>query len=402
MRNLLYGLFGALFVALSGFAQAQQPAPESPTPPSPRVLVGAAMPLSGLLADLAADLKKSLLLWQEEVNAGGGLLGRRVELQLLDDRSESTAAPKLYEQLILNDKAELLIGPLGSAASRGAAGTAERNRRVLINATGASRAVHRSGFRYVFQTATPLGAYGAGALEAARELGVKRIAILARDDPGARESATLARELAASSGLSAGEIEIYPQGNDDFAMQVARAKAAGAEGWIAFGLPRDAAGMVKAFRKLRYAPKLFVAQGAADPEFIKLVGQDAEYSVGIAGYDRGAATRGNAQFVQAYAKKWSAEPGHLAADGYAAAKVLEEGVRRAGSFEPEKLREALALLETETPLGPYKVDRSGAQLAARPLLVQIVRGRRVIVWPEALATAKLQPYPAWDARKPLK
>ena len=336
------------------------------------------------------------------MNAGGGLLGRRVELQLLDDRSESTAAPKLYEQLILNDKAELLIGPLGSAASLGAAGTAERNRRVLINATGASRAVHRSGFRYVFQTATPLGAYGAGALEAARELGVKRIAILARDDPGARESATLARELAASSGLSAGEIEIYPQGNDDFAMQVARAKAAGAEGWIAFGLPRDAAGMVKAFRKLRYAPKLFVAQGAADPEFIKLVGQDAEYSVGIAGYDRGAATRGNAQFVQAYAKKWSAEPGHLAADGYAAAKVLEEGVRRAGSFEPEKLREALALLETETPLGPYKVDRSGAQLAARPLLVQIVRGRRVIVWPEALATAKLQPYPAWDARKPLK
>ena len=62
----------------------------------------------------------------------------------------------------------------------------------------------------------------------------------------------------------------------------------------------------------------------------------------------------------------------------------------------------LAALETATPLGPYKVERSGAQAAARPLLVQIVRGRREIIWPEALATAKWQPYPAWDSRKTLK
>jgi hypothetical protein len=59
-------------------------------------------------------------------------------------------------------------------------------------------------------------------------------------------------------------------------------------------------------------------------------------------------------------------------------------------------------METETPLGGYKVERSGAQLAARPLLVQIIRGRREIVWPAALATSKLQPYPAWEARKPMK
>jgi hypothetical protein len=48
------------------------------------------------------------------------------------------------------------------------------------------------------------------------------------------------------------------------------------------------------------------------------------------------------------------------------------------------------------------VDRAGAQLATRTLLLQVQRGRREIVWPEALATAKWQPYPAWDARKILK
>jgi branched-chain amino acid transport system substrate-binding protein len=382
-------LLCALLCAAPAFAQ--QP-----------VLVGAAMPQSGILADLAADLRKALLLWQEEVNAGGGLNGRRVELQLMDDGSQSSDAGKIYEQLIRESKADLLIGPFGSAASVGAAAVAERNRRVLINAAGPSRMVHKGGYRYVFQTVTPLAAYGAGVLELARAQGLKRILLVARDDPSSREMASRAREDAAAQGFTAGEVLIYAQGTDDFAPQVVKARAGGAEAWIAFGLPQDGAEMVKSFRKQRYAPRLFVAQGAAEADFIKRLGQDAEYAVGIAAYDRRARTRGNAEFAQAYAKKWSAEPGALAAEGYAAAKVLEEAVRRAGSFDQEKLRDALAALETETPLGAYKVDRSGAQLAGRPLLLQILRGRREIVWPEALATAKWQPYPAWDARKPLK
>src|SRR4029078_2609686 len=139
-----------------------------------------------------------------------------------------------------------------------------------------------------------------------------------------------------------------------------------------------------------------------DPEFIRRVGQDAEYAVGILAYDRRARTRGNQEFTQAYAKKWSAEPGPLAAEGYAAAKVLEEAVRRAGGTDTEKLRDTLAELKTDTPLGGYKVERSGVQVAARPLLVQSQRGRREIVGPEALATAKFQPYLAWEIRKPLK
>jgi branched-chain amino acid transport system substrate-binding protein len=366
------------------------------------VVVGAVMPQSGNLADLAADLRKALLLWQEEVNAAGGLNGRHVELQLMDDASEASGAGKLYEQLIRDSKADLLIGPFGSAATLGAAAVAERNRRVLVNATGAARSIQKPAFRYVFQSATPLGAYGTGALDVARAQGLKKIVLLARDDPSSREMANLARDEALRLGLSTGEVEVHSQGTDDYTPQVQKARAAGIEAWIAFGLPQDAAEMVKTFRKHRWAPPLFVAQGAADADFIKRLGQDAEYAVGILAYDRRARTHGNAEFAQAYARKWSAEPGLLAAQGYAAAKVLEEAVRRAASFDQEKLREALSALEIETPLGAYKVERSGAQLAARPLLLQVQRGRREIVWPEALATAKWQPYPAWEARKPLK
>jgi len=379
-----------LFLALPP-ARAQQP-----------LLVGAAFPQSGLLADLATDLRKSLLLWQEEVNAAGGLLGRRVELQLLDDRSEPLAATKLYEQLLAEHKVDVLFGPLGSAATLGAASVAERQRRVLINATGTARAVQKPQFRHVFQVPAPLASYGAGALELARALGLRRLAIAARDDPVAKECATLMREQALALGMPVGEIEIHDAGASDFSQQVNKAKAAGADGWVAFGLAHDAAEMVKTFRKLGYAPRLFVAQGAAEPAFIRQVGQDAEYAVGIAAYERAANTRDNAAFRQAFARKWSAEPGALAAEGYAAAKVLEAAVRRAGSVETEKLRAALLELEIETPLGPYKVDRSGAQVATKPLLVQIQRGQRQIIWPAPRATARFVPYPAWEERKLIK
>src|SRR5262245_24497171 len=347
-------LFLLLFMALPALAQQS-------------VLVGAAMPQTGILADLAADYRKALLLWQEQVSAAAGLLGRRVELVLLDDKSEATEAGKYYEQLIKESKAELLIGPFGSGATLGAAGVAERNRRVLINSTGSVRSVQKGNFRYTFQTATPLAAWPTGALEAAKAPGLKNLLLLARDDPTSPGTASRAREAALALGMTPGEILVYSAGNDDFTMQVQAARKAGSEAWISFGLPVDAFEMVKTFRRQRYAPKLFAAQGASSADFIKRVGQDAETAFGMSAYDARARTRGNAEFVRDFAQKWSAEPQLAAAEGYAAAKVLEEGVKRAGSFDQEKLRDALAALEMETPLGAYKVDRTGAQLAAQVL-----------------------------------
>jgi branched-chain amino acid transport system substrate-binding protein len=381
----------AVWLALALSCARAQPAP---------VVVGVVLPQSGLLADLAADLGRGLQLWQQEVNASGGLLGRPVELRLEDDASDVAAAGRLYEKLIKDGGAELLVGPFGSAASVGAAAVAERNRRVLVNATGAARAVHRKSPRWVFQVPAPLSAYASGTLKLARRMDLKRVLLVARSDPLAREMAERAREHAHKLGLETGELESFKSGARDFAPQVVRAKAYGAQAWIVFGTAQDAAEIVKSFRRADYAPPLFVAQGAADPRFIELVGQDAEQAIGLSPYEPNAATRGNAQFAEAYAKQWSAAPTHLAAEGYAAGKVLEEAVRRAGSLEQDKVRAALAALETETPLGRYRVDQGGVQLAAEPLLVQIQQGRREIIWPEALATAKWRlPYAAWSDRK---
>jgi branched-chain amino acid transport system substrate-binding protein len=235
-------------------------------------------------------------------------------------------------------------------------------------------------------------------LQIAADAGYRRIFVVARDDPASREMAQ-ATHGAAAQEFSPGEIELYRPGTVDFTVQVAKARAAEAEAWIAFGEVRDAAEMVKTFKRLDYAPPLFFARGASHPRFIALLGQDAEFSLGAADFDArlGDAARG---FAKAFFAKWTVPPGLAAAEGYAAGTVLAAAVRRAGTLDQEKLRVALGELEVVTVLGLYKVNpRNGAQIGAKPTVVQIRRGRPEIVWPVGDDGVKwLLPYPQWNER----
>lgn len=354
------------------------------------VVVGVVVSQSGPHAEPAEAYRRGLLVWQDEVNAAGGLLGRKVDLRVLDDASSASRNASLYEQLIRQDRADLLIGPFGTAATLVAAATAERARRVLINGAGPGRAVHRRSPRYVFQTGIPYAAYGPALLQLLQAEGLSRIFVLARDDAASKEMAESLRAAVAT------EIQTYGADVIDFKPFVEKALAARAEAWIAFGAARDAADMVRTFRRMGYAPRLFFARGAAEPKFVPMVGQDAEFSLAAIEYDARFATPGNDQFVKAFAAKWSAAPGPAAADGYVAGTVLAAAVRRAGSLDQERVREALAALEADTVLGRQKMNPSGGgQVAGRPVLAQIRDGRL-----GALARGERPvPYPAWSERK---
>src|SRR3954469_2172944 len=97
------------------------------------IIVGAVVSQTGVQADLAAGYAKGIRLWEGQGNAAGGLLGRPVELKLLDDGSDAVRAGELYHRLIRESKAHLLIGPYGSAATHVAAAEADRERKLMVN-----------------------------------------------------------------------------------------------------------------------------------------------------------------------------------------------------------------------------------------------------------------------------
>jgi branched-chain amino acid transport system substrate-binding protein len=369
----------------------------------PPIAIGAVVSESGAHAGPAAEYRKGIILWEEAINAAGGLLGRRVELRYGDDHSEAVRAGEAYAELI-RDGAQVLIGPYGSAATLTAAAEAERGRRVLINAAGPSSAIHKRQSQYVFQTLPPYAAYADGVLWAAREAGVESLYIAARDDAASRDMADAVQTQARSAGFGSVTLEVYSGRTDDFLPLLYQAMKVNADGWIAFGEARDAAQMVKILKKEGAVPKVVYARAAVEPRFISLVGQDAEFILGSKEYDPRFSTPGNAEFVKAFTARWSMAPGPLAAAGYTAGVVLAAGVRRAGSVEPQKLRAALAALQIDTVLGPYRVDpATGAQIGMKPVLLQIVKGRAQPVWPEQMAGERpLLPFEPWADRKILQ
>src|SRR5919201_4593558 len=150
------------------------------------IKVGAALSLSGPFAAHGRQAQRALALWAADVNAAGGLVVRDrggqwpVALVIYDDASRSAQATATTEQLLGDERVDLLIGPYSSMLTLAVAPVAERYGKVLWNHGGASDAITRAGFRGVVSLLSPASRYFAGLLELVRtrDPTARRVALL--------------------------------------------------------------------------------------------------------------------------------------------------------------------------------------------------------------------------------
>ena len=364
------------------------------------VRIGLAVSQTGNLADSGELFKRGVELWRDGINARGGLLGRQVDITLYDDRSDPATAARLYERLITNDKVDLLLSPWGSASCATASAVAEKHKRVFVNAGGASESIHTRGFKYVFQSAPPISAYVSGVGPMIDKYGFKTIAIVSRDYGAARDMTKVMERTAAEKGVKIVLSEYFPAGTTDYSSNIAKGRQLDPDIWIGVGYPNEAIEMIRQFRAVNYLPKVFIHNGAAQDDFIKATGQDGEYAIAMSLYEPELKTSGNAEFVQAYKAKYGGEPGYYTAFPFHGAVVVERAVTKAGSFDQDKIREVLTTFETDSVMGHHKVDpKTYGQIGLTGLFDQIRKGRREIVWPDAVKSMEaVLPMPAWDKR----
>jgi branched-chain amino acid transport system substrate-binding protein len=384
-----------LLTSLSLLAALAAPAAAADT-----VKIGIALSQTGNLADSAKHYWRGIELWRDQVNAQGGLLGKKVEFVTYDDRSDAATAARLYERLITSDNVDLLVSTIGSAQAATATAVAEKHKRVMINGGGASEAIQQRGFKYIFQTAARISAYVDGIDPLMKKYGMKSMAFVSRDYGAARDMEKTLKTMAEKNGVKIVMSEYFPSGNVDFSSQIARARQLKPDLWVSVGYPNEAIEMVRQFHASNYMPKAFVHNGVAQEDFLKSTGKDGESAIGMSLYEPSLKTKGNAEFVQAFKKQYGYEPGYYSSFGYVAVTVLEAAVKKAGSFDQEALRKVLTELKMDTIMGKHEVDpATGMQLGIKGLLVQVIDGKREVVWPDELKTADAKvPAPAWDAR----
>jgi branched-chain amino acid transport system substrate-binding protein len=391
----LAAVVAALLVSGAGAAGAHHR-------PNNEVLVGGAISQTGRYAEPAGRQVNSIKLWVDQVNARGGLLGHTVRLLLLDDKSDTQTAIKLYEKLITEDKVDLVLGPYSSGITEAVANVTERYKMPFVAYGASSSPIWEKGRRYIFNIVAVAEDYQKGAVHLAKQIGVKTAAIIGEDSLFPRQAGKGAKDWAKKLGIDIVVEENYPLKQTDFTALLQKIKASGAEAVFSNSYFADAAAQLRQIREQNLNFKLYCSTiGPALPNFPEQLGSTAEYVLGFSQWEplpKVLKHQGMEEFIATYEKRFGEKPNYHAGGAFGALQVTEAAIKKAGSFDSEKVREALATIEVSTVFGTYKVDARGMN-AHEGLTFQILRGKRLVVWPEKWAESKAElPMPEWSKR----
>jgi branched-chain amino acid transport system substrate-binding protein len=366
------------------------------------VVFGGAISQTGRFAEPAGRQVNAIKMWVDDVNGRGGLLGRKIKLVLLDDKSDTQTAVKLYEKLITEDKVDVLLAPYSSAITEAVANINERYKMPFVAYGAASSPIWEKGRKYIFSIVAVAEDYQKGALHLAKQIGVKKIAIIGEDSLFPRQVGIGAKRWAEQLGIQIVLQENYPQKQTDFTALLQKIRAFGAEAIISNSYFADAVAQLRQLRELNLNLKMFSGTvGPGLPNFAEQLGSTAEYVLGFSQWEPlpdVLKQPGMKEFITEYQKRFGEEPNYHAGATYGALQVTEAAIKKAGSFDNQKIRDALASIEATTVFGHYKVNGKGMN-EHEGLTFQILKGKRRIVWPEKWAEAKAElPMPEWSKR----
>jgi branched-chain amino acid transport system substrate-binding protein len=385
-------------VALAGVVFASLPQPVDAQTP---IKIGASMSVTGTYAKPGTYQKQGYDICIDELNAKGGVLGRKVELVIYDDQSNPATAVRLYEKLITEDKVDAVMGPYSSAVSEAVANVTEKYKKVMVAPLAATTSIFKKGRKYIFMVITPAENYLDGLIDMAAKRGLKTVAIIHEDTLFPKASAAGTAEAAKKKGMQVVLQEAYPKGNTDFSALLVKIKAANPDVIAAGTYFDDAVAITRQMKELNVNPKMFgLTVGGDLPEFYDLLKQNAEYIYGSTQWDESLPYPGQKEFLAAYKAKFKGqEPSYHTAAGYAGCLIYAEAVKKAGTLDADKVRDQLLKMEIRTAFGEYKVEPDGFQIAHKMVMLQWQDGKRIVVWPDDLANGKMRyPTPEWGKR----
>ena len=379
-----------------------------------QIRIGASLAQTGAFAAPGQNQLRGYQLCVKHLNDKSGVLGRKLELVVYDDGSDPATAVRLYEKLITQAKVDLVLGPNTSPITDAVADVTEKHKMPMVAPSASVTSIYRKGRKFVFSMNPTTEVYLEGLLDLAAKKGLKTVALINRDALFGRTVTQGALELAKKKGLRVVSVDAFRGGTTDFSTILAKVRAVNPD--VLGGGTRfeDGVAITRQLKALNVNPRMVGLTAAVDlPKFYEVLGRDAEFVYGATAWlpelvDLRAGGLvpiarqypGAREFVESYRKEFpGADLSYQSAAGYGACQILVEAIRRAGSLDSAKLRDAILKMDHNTVFGAFRVDRDGVQVAHKMLLFQWQDGKRVIVWPEELAAVKARfPPPPWSQR----
>ena len=401
-RTLIATAAGAL---ATGGARAQDAKP---------IRIGMTVSSTGTFALAAQSGLRGAEIWVDDVNSRGGIsiggVKRKVELVKLDDRSDKTTVPKVYETLVKEEKVDLCFGPFGSTLTAAAVNTTETNNKFMVIWSASADSIYQQGYKYVVSATQQAGTLlGRPGVKAFGKLGVKKIAFAYLDEPFPAALTNGAIEEAKNLGMEVTMNEKFAKGTKDFNILIQKAKASGADVFMPTAYEGDQMTIARQLRETNADFKGVYFVYASQPQFLA-IGKDAQYHFSqtlLNDKINWKVTSGlnRAQVMERYAKLFP--NAQYAADfqtalAYGAGAVVEQIIVEAQSLDAAKLKDAALKLSDKivTITGPYQIDATGKQFKNEFAVLQNMPSGPEVVYPPEVATAKaIYPVPPYKDRK---
>ncbi len=372
------------------------------------IILGSALSITGKYSSNGIDTQNGYELAVKKINEMGGVKvggkSYKLKVQYYDDESTPARTAQLLERLIEQDGVKFILGPYSSATTIAAAPVTEKYKVPMIEAEGASRALFNKGYKYLFAVLSTSEQYLASAVDLAAEVAEKngkksselRVALVFENDPFSQDVRAGVLEDMAKYGMQVVIDDKMPADLSDISATLTKVKALKPDLMLISGHNKGAVTAARQMKELQVQVPMIgmthcegakvVAQfgAAADgylcpTQWAETLSYKDEYFGSAGDYDK---------LFKASFEGYQNVP-YQAAQASAAVLVWKDALERAGSFDTEKVRDAIAATDMETFYGQIKFSEAGNNIAKPMVLRQIQGGEYKVVAPSKYASDPL-------------
>src|SRR5438270_1692820 len=373
------------------------------TPAFGQTKIGVITSLTGSLDAFGEAHKNGYAIALDEINAKGGVLGKKVELDFYDDQSKPDQAVQGVSKLVDQDNVPILLGSYSSESTKAIVGSITQRETPLIISTATADNVMDSKSPWVFRICAGANDYARTTIAFLKANGAPKTMAIVYENTNFGQSNMKAMTAAAKeAGINVVAVESYEAKSPDYKAVLQRVKQANPDVVYFCSYLLDATTLMRQTREVDLNPRYYTSAGtgfaAAEFPTEKGAGKNAEYTFSVSQWLPSAKWAGSKDFDAEYFKRFKTHPAYHAIQAYAALRAAAEAINSAKSLEPAKIRDAIKSLNlTSTPFGPIKFENGQNQ---HPVLItQIQQGQYRVVFPAEAAEAKpIIPAPAWSKR----
>jgi branched-chain amino acid transport system substrate-binding protein len=348
--------------------------------------------------------------WVNKVRGGVDLGGKKVPLEYIyyDSESKKESVTSLIERLVTSEKVDCVFAPYSSGLTLSGAPVAEKYGMLYMDHGGASNKIFRQGFEYIVQTIGPATSYHMGTLDMIKKTDpkAKKVALAYEDSEFARMVMEGAEAHAKKLGFDVVFSRTYPKGVTDLTPLLSALKASKPDFILGGGHFEDGQLFNRQMADLDInANALSLIAAATLPAYYQALTSMAEGVMGPSHWEYGVKYSeaeakkvglpwigpSQDEFVDLFKKALGKEviPDYHAAEAGAAVLAYVLAAEKAGSADPDKVRQALGDLKFMSFYGAWDIDDTGLQVGHTMVDVQWQMGKRIIVWPPEAQTGRL-------------